>query len=473
MDRKYPWKRAEETEIDLADLLKQLCRQWKQMVLCALACTFLLGGYGWISRGSMPEADTPGLETETDLTKEEEQKVADAVWLETEIRGLETYLNHSVLMNLDPYHKNKVVMLYWIDQAQKKELPVIAESYLNFALNGSAADALLKSGSWNLDKSCLAELIAAYQKTSSFSNQIVMDSQSENSMAPGSFFYVEITGRNAKTAEKMAQDMQDVLEDYSVQVKKNAGNHRLTLIDSVASVTADTALQSQQHDKKAFLSSNKTNLTSMTNALNEKQLLAYYKASGIEQENEQKSEKTETADSGRLYLKYMLAGFAGGIFMYCGIFFCWYMFNGQVKSTEEMHRLYAVPVYGTIALENRKQKKNGCEYAKAQVLNRIRLACKKQGIKKLYAASDFMLGTKERDRLESIALQLKEWGIEMTAAENASEDTALWDEMSQRGSVLMVCRLGLTTHRMIDHTMSFYTENDIAVIGSVVFSANG
>ena len=106
MDRKYPWKRAEETEIDLADLLKQLCRQWKQMVLCALACTFLLGGYGWISRDSMPEADTPGLETETDLTKEEEQKVADAVWLETEIRGLEKYLNHSVLMNLYTYHKN-------------------------------------------------------------------------------------------------------------------------------------------------------------------------------------------------------------------------------------------------------------------------------------------------------------------------------------------------------------------------------
>ena len=57
--------------------------------------------------------------------------------LEREIIGLETYLENSVLMQLDPYHKNKVIMLYWIDRAERQELPVITESYLHFVLNAS------------------------------------------------------------------------------------------------------------------------------------------------------------------------------------------------------------------------------------------------------------------------------------------------------------------------------------------------
>lgn len=37
MDGKYSWKREEEIEIDFIDLLKRLCRQWKQIAVCALA----------------------------------------------------------------------------------------------------------------------------------------------------------------------------------------------------------------------------------------------------------------------------------------------------------------------------------------------------------------------------------------------------------------------------------------------------
>ena len=48
MDEQYSWKRTEEIEINLADLLKQLGMQWKQILLCALAAALLAGGYSYI-----------------------------------------------------------------------------------------------------------------------------------------------------------------------------------------------------------------------------------------------------------------------------------------------------------------------------------------------------------------------------------------------------------------------------------------
>lgn len=114
-------------------------------------------------------------------------------------------------------------------------------------------------------------------------------------------------------------------------------------------------------------------------------------------------------------------------------------------------------------------QQDACCRGKAQMLNRIRLACKKQEITKLCAASDFIYDKKEKDYLEDIAGQLKRWGIDLLVSENASIDTSIWDELSETGKVLLVCRIGTTTHRMIDDAMNFYLENNIDVLGAIAF----
>lgn len=141
MDKQYPWKRAEEIEIDLADIMRKLCGRWKRIALCALACALLFGGYGWI-RGkadlkaaqSAAAGELLSKEDGDALTETEKQAVADAVQLEHELGGLEMYLDNSVLMQIDAYHKNRTVMLYGIHHAKRQELAAITESYLSFLL---------------------------------------------------------------------------------------------------------------------------------------------------------------------------------------------------------------------------------------------------------------------------------------------------------------------------------------------------
>ena len=57
----------------------------------------------------------------------------------------------------------------------------------------------------------------------------------------------------------------------------------------------------------------------------------------------------------------------------------------------------------------------------------------------------------------------------MTVAENINTDTGAWDRLIETGSVLMICRIGTTTHQMIDDAMQFYLQNGITVAGAVVF----
>ncbi len=485
MNGQYSWKRTEDIEIDLENLLYRLCLQWKEIVACALVFTIVLGGYGYLKSNNASEETVPDMEEETMMTEQEKAEVAAAVRLQSEIREMEVYLDNSILMQLDASHKNKVIMLYCIEHAKRQELPKIAESYLSFILNGGAADALgeLDDSSWKMDKCYMAELISAYQKIYSFPYQIVVDSLADNSMLSEILFYVEITGKDGGVAEEMAQDMQKVLEQYAARVKESVGSHKLTLVSSMKNEITDSGLLSQQRDKKTQLSSNRANLKAMTDAFSRKQIAVYQEESGLTDEidNEQ-SEEDESDENSRLGIKYIVLGFLGGVFAYGCIYSCWYLFCDKVKSTKEMKDLYTFPVYGEMLMKEKRRKngravpetwRNADVSGKAQVLNRIRLACNKQGMVKLCAVSDYIYSVQEKECLESIAEQLKSWGIHMTVIENAIQDITVWDDLTEVRNVLMVCRLGITTHRMIDEAMNFYLENDIAVTGAIAFVQNG
>lgn len=478
MNGTYSWKRTEDIDIDLADMLRRLGRQWKRIAACALASALLLGGYGCLKAGRNQNLAESAVAEDADLTQAEKQAVEDAVCLEKEIRGLETYMDGSVLMQIDAYQKNRVIMLFCIDQAKRQELLAVTESYLNFILNGGAADMLGKSSIWKMEKPYMAELISAYQRTYSSPYQVTVSAESEDSVTAESLFYVEITGKDAGTAEKMALEMQDVLETYSADAGAAAGRHRLSLVSMVQNVTADSGLMTLQHDKKALLSSNRTSLRGMTDAFSREQMAAYREAGAQDEDRENEWEEMEAVSGTAVKtgIQYLFLGLVAGVFAYAGIFSCWYVFSDTIKSAEEMKRLYAIPLYGTIRLgtgkKNRSSGTGPNDSGKEQIVNRIRMACTKQGIRKLYAVSDYSFDMQEKECLLDMSQQLKSWEIDMEAAENACMDKNAWDELAAAGTVFLVCRTGVTTHRMIDDAMNFYQENGITVAGAAVFTQN-
>lgn len=471
MNEKYSWKKTEEVEINLIDLLQKLCRQWKQIAVCAVIFACLLGGYRYIKdRSAVNATGTDTAIEEITLTKDEQQRVNGAIELSEEIAATEKYLEESILMNVDPYHKDRVLLLYSIDDATKSTKQKIVESYLTFLTAGGAIEAIQETDSerWDINKSYLSELISAYQRTDS-SYQIVLEDTTAETL-----FYVEITGEDSKMAGQLAQAIQRAIEEYHDTAKKIAGKHILTLVSNEQGVKSDSSLATQQHDKNYQLSTNLASLKTLTDSFGEQQNLVYEEmlievaAEGTEQQKE--------AVSTGISKKWIVLGFAGGIFVYCCIFACFYLFRDTVKSMEELKAHYNFPIYGGIILR-KGTKGNGEDLAgnqrdqyereKAQLLNRVRLACKKQKFTKICLATDFSLSEQEKSFMGDASKQLKEWGIDTVLGENMAGNVSMWDTLTEVGNVLMVYRIGTTTHQMIDEEMNFYTENNLQIVGVI------
>lgn len=477
------FKRTEEIEINLADLLLEFCLQWKKAVICAAVFAVLFGGYGWVKNSQ----NTSGAQkpVRTELTEEERQSVMEAAELAEEIGNLEEYLENSILMQADSYHKNKAVMLFSVEQAKYQELQKIIESYLSFVVNGGAAEVLHKSGGWEMDKEYLAEMLTAYQRSYSLPYQIASDGESEKNLTATGLFYVEVTGKDAQMADRMLLDMQDALKEYAAEVKHQAGTHRLKLLSSEKSVAADSGLLAQQNDKKGLFASSVSNLKGLTDSFSDAQMTEYEKISsrknaGVRPKEEENGKK---ADEGRgisgIPVKYFCFGAAGGIFIYCCIFACQYLLRNTVRSAEEIKRIYALPFYGSVILKNQRKKpgrvctgeqQNRSLQEEKKLVNRIRFACKNQGITKLCIAAGFLPEEQEKECIQRIAGQLKNQGIDAVFMENASEDAAVWDTLAEMRNVLMVLKIGTTAYRTLDEELCFYLENEIAVAGIMAFA---
>lgn len=497
MIRECSWKRTEEVQIDLLDLLHRLCRQWKRIVVCALIFAVLAGAgsYALSKNGGIEDAagETEVLEEPVPLTREEQiQGVEAARQLAQETEALEAYMADSVLMQVDPYHKNSVQLLFRVEDAAGWTMQKIVEKYLSFLVNDEALDAIQKKDSRmrDIDKCYLSELFWIVQKTSgTYLNE-------EGSTMSGVLLSAEATGVDAAMAAGLAADIQAVLEEYHAAVEKECGRHTLTLLSSEEKERVDSSLLSQQREKRTLLQTDRANLKAMIAAFDDEQKVLYAAAraestekvqegsetqenEGLDGQSELESDAASEERKGSVSVLYVLFGFFGGIFVYCAVYAVWYLMRDTVKSVGEFRSYYTFPFYGSIDLHSiagrnltgKDSAGDGTgqdvyEREKAQLLNRIRLSCKKQGVSRFCLAADFSLREEERACMDSLLSQLRDWGFAVELAENICGNISMWDTLMETGTVLMLCRLGSTTHRMIDDAMEFYLENGVSVLGA-------
>lgn len=473
MNQTDNYKKTEEIEIDLADLLRSFCRKWKQAAVCALAGMILLGGYGyWKSRNAeLPEEPSAkeSMIEEAELTEEERWSVAEAVQLKKENDAIADYLENSILMQTDAYNRESVLLQYCIHETDIHTLPKAVESYTAFLSYGQAAEAVQESEQAfrNIKPSCLSELFSVWQAAEGQS-KIIMDASIDSETEK--IFYVEVTGKDKKMAQQLAAAVKKALGKYASSVKKKCGSHELALLNEISRTRADSTLLSQQREKRELLKAGRSSLKTLTDSMSEIQKLAYAEEAGIEKEEETLE---IAAASGRgSVLKYIIFGLCAGIFAYGGIFVCLYLLRNAVRSESEFQAYYRIPLYGSMSVKKAAAKsgpaRDESQKRLAQTLGRVRLACKKQGIQKLCLAAEFAAGTKEQAVLEHILKQLQDWGIHTVMGKVPDSDISQWDMLEEAGTVLLVCSIGETTYPMVNHAMEFYLENDIDVMGAVL-----
>lgn len=498
--KEQTWKKSDVIEMDFGMILKKLIRHWKAMLICGFICALLLGGYRNLTteKENTKKASETGQSAEewmTYLSDTEKKSVRTAVALAAEAEQIQKQLEDSVYLNLDPYHVNQATMLYAIDGVSQASGEKILNMYKNYIQSGGLAKEIASDDADYTEEELISlicinqteqsNVLSTEEQEQQQTQVVIIKDKKEiekeiEKKDKSVMLSVTVLGKDAEMAENLAQLTTDAIQSYQPTVVKSAGKHTLTLLDQQTGLKSDTELAASIHERKTSLQANTNAVQNATNIFTDIQKEAYQALlveKGIAAEDKN-AVIAETEDNSlQQMLVFVIFGFIGGALLYSCIYAAVYLLRDTLKGEKELKKHYTFPVFGSIM---QKKGANGTgedlsgadkdtfEREKAQLLHRLKLACEKKEITCFLLTTDYTLSVWDKALVESMIKQLKAWGIEVVLAENITGDISLWDEMTQIGQIVMLYKVGETTHQRIDEEMTFYTENDMHVLGAAV-----
>lgn len=448
------WKRKEEREISVADLVRKLIRSWKFILCCALICGVIFTGYKYyrdFRNHKRAEAVQPATEEQV-LTPVEKEGIAYVHSLEHNLDEQDAYMEESILLKINPYQENRATLQYEIRGGNGDEALAILERYISYIRNGGVVSDLLADSDLEMEAQYLQELIRVEESASAY------DAFNNRSSR---FFSVHVIGEDDGMAEMLADAAEAALRDYGETLLTVPGQE-LVLLSRQSSVIYDAELEQKRNALLANRNAQAGTINALVSQFSEAQMVEY---TGLSDEASEIVAKTETAAVG-IDLKYMIVGIIIGIFVgCCWIIFC-YLISNKIKSAAELEKNYDLCVYGTLKNNTKNETEN--ILAKKQILARMVLNCHKNHREKLVFLSDHDIVPFSETNVY-FQNELEKQGIKSIAAENMLEQLEMYEQLGDRDAVVILLEAERTAYPMLDKMLGFLVENGIFLSGVIVF----
>ena len=458
-----PYLNFEETEIDLLDLIRYLLRKVVWILLAGVICAGIAGSYRYVKlkrAGSNQEAVMQAeTEYELDLERYERQsELIDASDVNTLdlIRRQEEYLQNSILMNLDPYHVwRDVIVVRIASKESESHAYQYREFYRNELLNADYLQNLAKER--GTDPGYLNELInvinadGVYGISTNNSDNSNNSNNSNNSglLVPvedvenpssSSVFSVTTYGNSKEEALGLMDVVVEKLEDVQERYTKTLP-HEMSILSRACSESVDTYIRQCQRDTLTFTQ----NLTyQMKDNVDKAALL------------KKPAETAKPAAGGiskRSLLKYGLVGFVIGAFLMCLWYGLRYLFNDKLSDYKGMEQK------GLIL------KQLGCisDQGIAMVAANIRNFAGEN--KRL-----FLTGMSEPAQFEAASSGLKEYltDYEVVFARDLLHDPKTRELLLNCDAAVLVEQKGVTHYSDMIEEVTFFYNAGKEIIGAVI-----
>ena len=162
-----------EIDIELKDLFFEFLRKWRLIVCCALIGGIVLGAVAFaadVKRANTPVVPNVEVEVEEDVTAElnidELEEVISAVQLKAQIDAKSQYISKSILMQINPFSTDKVILEYKISGADAQ---TALNSYQIWIENGG----FLNEDVADEEKIYIGELVTADASGETFMVQVL------------------------------------------------------------------------------------------------------------------------------------------------------------------------------------------------------------------------------------------------------------------------------------------------------------
>lgn len=455
------WERTNDETIDISDIIHGLFGTWKWIVLCGAVFAVLLGAYKYNQYlHPAKNKDFVKQAEKVQLTSVEQQAVQSAKNAMDNILRIQDYMDKSVYININPNQVNKVTLLYGISNATKADKRQIIENYLSYINNGGVVKYVREENPEykDLGVAYLSELISATKSATQGQEQTLVLENEDMS----SWFYIQVLGDDMEQAKRLANQVQNALKKYFLEVNEKVGKHSLDLMNEQEAEIYDKNLSTSLSDYNTKLSDNKSRVENLTAGFSNEQNIVY---------NAYLQEKglvLEIKDKVTLFqvLIFAVAGMITGAFLYCCAYAIFYLYSGTVKSVQELERKYTFRVFGEFCLKGKKALKSASK-EQDKLIQKIELLCADEDIKEIGILPTLSLEGVAEKKVQELQERLEKKGIQSKLVVDICEKPEQWEELRHIGHAIPVFDMGHTTYREINEEMSFCQENKIQVLGTI------
>ena len=495
--------KPEETEIDLAELLFYCLKKWRIIIVCMILFGLLLGGYQFadtVSENAVSaSAVTADEETQTDAGEEDAQEadgtadmtaalseytddalsetkdgvipyyVAGIAEKEAYLEELQTYMDTSVLMSLDPYCVDMAKVSCFIDTEDENLTDTLTAAYESYVRDGALAAALSDADLTEADLSSLLQFDGDMTAVETNEEDALVISGAQSGV-----FTVTAAAADADMASVYADVLEEKLESLAAELSESVGAHTLTILSVQLTQGASDEILAAQSDVR----------TQYSTTLTELQTLRTNYSTAIDD--------IDTATASAAYvrqnplkaaLKYGIIGLAAGLFIAVVILVLVYLLGGKLRSVSGFRELYGLSLLGRLTKLCGKKRLFGfidrlierieegayftmtCDEQVKIAAANIRTAAKNEGVTHLMIAGS--LKAEEAQLLYTrLAAELAD--LEISAYSRIVFSASALEELDGYDGIVFLERQNVSFTRLIDEERALAADRGIRILGAVV-----
>lgn len=477
----------EEREINLVDLFADVLSHWRGILVSMLIGAFLLGGFSYIrSSGqgtdniqSVHEAQLQELEEL--LSESEKMTVLVVLDDEQEIAFSHQYAENSAIMQINPSRIPKIEIFFKIHADEMGQGYMLRSVYEDL-VNGVGLFQWVEDQT-GISAAIASELISAQGKSGVTELNEIQGMEPDND-------YVKVTviHYNEAESERLAQCVKDYIERQHDLLAREFGAHEVVLLSESASIVMDAEIRDQQltyaNIKRYFLNNYvqaKKNLTEDQNTYYE--LLQWKmqlgKAGGAE---EAKEEFKVTDSKHSISKKYVAIGSVLFAFIYIGVLFVLYIFNGKLRTADELQNLYNISQLGLIVQGGKKKffvdkwidtlrSRNKRQFTRDQSLElaaaAIKISAGKQELDTIH-----LMGCNLKAGADVVCQELKERlgkeNIAVQILDNVLYNAEEMEKLESAKGIVLVEKAMSTMYNEILRELELASRQGITVLGGIV-----
>lgn len=305
--------RTADIQIDIVDFLLEFVRKAWLIVACAVVCAAVLAVAG--NGGSIGYTSI-----KTELTEEDKALLAEYETLLAQKEEKETYLEESVVMNLDTKQISATTMLYFIDSENNDN--AIASCYKNY-----------------IESQRLADYITA--KDADMIGQDIRDLVIVKNLNSGNVLEISIRGNDKAYCDKVEAYVKEAFDAYKTELTGIFGEHKLNLVGTSNSTYSDSAFIQKQDGYKKEYTDLTTSVTNMKTSLIEARLI--------------ENDGTVNAEEGRSIMYFLVIGAVIGAVIAVVIIVMIYVMTDTIKTVDDLGNVVGLYCFGNVAVKKKEE----------------------------------------------------------------------------------------------------------------------